>query len=80
MLFALKGTNSIHSYDKKAVIHKNKERKEEGDGRQEPERYVTIQEEQTDEEENKTSAEQNNKVQSGGQRLSELCWRELSQS
>lgn len=35
LLFALKGTNSIHSYDKKAVIHKNKEREEEGDRRQE---------------------------------------------
>lgn len=34
LLFALKGTNSIHSYDKKAVIHKTKERKEEGDRRQ----------------------------------------------
>lgn len=35
MLFALKGTNSIHSYDKKAVIQKNKERKREGGMREE---------------------------------------------
>lgn len=33
LLFALKGTNSIHSDDKRAVIHENRERKEEGDRR-----------------------------------------------
>lgn len=33
LLFALKGTNSIHSYDNKAVIHKNKESKKIGGGK-----------------------------------------------
>lgn len=52
LLFALKGTNSIHSYDKKAVIHKNKERKEIGGRRWKGRKMWLPRRKQTDEEEN----------------------------